>query len=230
MDNLVNQALIEKRVKMARIASYIGFGALFAGLLSASSMLWLSYVLLLVGLVAASAGSFLASNYVKEPRADVVLADSLEVLDKRYKLYHYFFPANHLLLSHFGLTVLSPYAQSGEISFDGNRWRHKAGIRKLKQLIGDPSLGQPHKELAHEVESVQKWLAEGLPDEEIPVNGVIVFLNPNVELTLQGNAVDAVKVEELANLVKNGFKGRPVLSTSMQRRLRQMLDDAANAA
>jgi hypothetical protein len=230
VENIVNEPFLAKRTKYAKYASYVGFGALLIGLLTARpEMMWLAYVMLMIGLVAASIGSFLANRYVKEPRADKVLADALENLDKRYVLYQYHFPTSHLLLSHFGLTVLDPYAQAGEISYSGGRWRHKAGIRKVMQFFGDPALGKPEQELQRETERIKKWIDESLPEENIPVNGVIVFTNPNARLTVEGD-VRAVKADGLAAFMKDGLKGGAVLTTSMQKQLRKMLDDAISAS
>lgn len=230
MENLINESFIAKRNKQARYASYIGFGSLFIGLLSASRVLWLAYVMLMIGLVAASIGSYLANRYVKEPRADRVLGEALENLDKRYALYNYYFATSHLLLSHFGLTVLDPYARTGQVSYKGGRWRHKAGIRKVMQLFGDPALGKPHTELKLEVKRIKEWIDENLPAEDIPVTGVIVFTNPDVQLDAETGEVAVVKAEGLAAFMKDGLKGGRVLSTAQQRQLRKMLDDAINAS
>jgi hypothetical protein len=232
VENIVNEPFLAKRSKIAKYASYAGFGALLIGLLSSGQpgMLWLAYLMLMLGLIAASIGSFMANRYVKEPRADKVLAEALENLDKRYVLYQYYFPVSHLLLSHFGLTVLDPYAQTGEIIYSGGRWRHKAGLRKIMQFFGDPALGKPDQELAREVERIKKWIDESLPEEDIPVNGVIVFTNPSVKLTIDSKEAPAVKADGLATFMKEGFKGGPMLTTSMQKQLRKMLDDAISAA
>ncbi|MGI6376420.1 MAG: hypothetical protein ACOX3S_10515 [Anaerolineae bacterium] len=230
MENITNEPFLAKRNKLARYASYVGFGSLFVGLLSASRVLWLAYVMLLIGLVAASIGSYLANRYVKEPRADHVLGEALANLDKRYALYNYYFATSHLLLSHFGLTVLDPYPQTGQVSYRGGRWRHKAGIRKVMQLFGDPALGKPHTELKLEIKRVKDWIDENLPGEDIPVTGVIVFTNANVELDAEPGEVAVVKADGLAAFMKDGLKGSRVLSTSQQRQLRKMLDDAISAS
>lgn len=229
MDNLVNEPFLTKRSKIARYASYIGFGALFVGLLSASRLLWLAYVMLMLGLIAASIGSYLANRYVKEPRGDKVFAEALQNLDKRYVLYQYYFPTNHLLLSHFGLTVLDPYAQGGKVSYSRGHWRHKAGFRKVMQLFGDPALGKPEAELKAEMNRIKKWIDELLPGENIPVTGVIVFTNPNVTLEIEDSEMPAVKADGLAAFMKDGLKGGAMLSTAMQKQLRKMLDDAISA-
>ena len=230
MENIVNEPFLAKRAKYAKWASYVGFGALLIGLLTARpEMMWLAYLMLMIGLVAASIGSYLANRYVREPRADKALAAALEDLDKRYVLYQYYFPTSHLLLSHFGLTVLDPYAQTGEISYRDGHWRHKAGIRKVMQFFGDPAFGKPDQELRREIERVKKWIDESLAEENIPVSGVVVFTNANAKLTIKGD-MTAVKAEGLAAFMKDGLKGSAVLTTAMQKQLRKMLDDAVSAA
>lgn len=229
MDNLVNEPFLVKRGKYARYASYVGFGSLFVGLLSVNRSMALAYGMLMIGLIAASIGAYLANRYVKEPRADRVFADALQNLDKRYVLYQYYFPTNHLLMSHFGLTVLDPYAQGGTVSYHRGHWRHKAGFRKIMQIFGDPALGKPDSEIRAEVARVKKWIDELMPGQDIPVTGVAVFTNPTVQLDVEDCPVPAVRIDGLATFVKDGLKGGRVLSTALQNQLRKTLDDVIAA-
>ncbi len=230
MESYTNERFVAKRMKWARTTSYVAVAALLIGLMTAGRVLWVAYALLLVGLIAASIGAYLTNRYIKEPRADKVLASSLESLDKRYALYNYYFPAGHLLMSHYGLTVLDPYTMGGKVSYQNGHWRHKQGLAKIKQLFGDPALGRPEIELRQELAQVRKWIDEAMPDQHIPVTGVVVFTDPKLELTVEGGDLAVVKADGLAQYMKVGPKGVEVLSTSQQRQLRQMLDDAVRAA
>lgn len=224
MEHFVNQPFLTKRSKIARWGSYIGFGALFIGLMTARQPL-LSYLFLLIGLLGASVGAYLANRYVREPRADQSLAQALEELDKRYALYCYYLPSHHVVASHYGLTVLEPRALQGEVRFEGGRWRHKAGFRKVLQFFGEPALGRPDQDLAQEIKWVKDWIDKLMPEGDIPVNGAIVFTNPKVDLRVSGQAPPIMMASDLARYMKEGLKGAPVLTTARQKELRRVLDE-----
>lgn len=229
MDNIVNQPFLAKRAKYSKWGSYLGLGALFIGLVASRQPL-VSYVFLLVGLLGASIGAYLGNRYVKEPRVDQAMAKALEELDKRYALFNYYFPSQHVLASHLGLTVLEPRAQAGEVRLSNGRWRHKAGARKLLQFLGEPGLGRPDEDLVHNIAQVKQWITQLMPEDEIPVAGVIVFTNPKVMLVIEDAKPPVVAVQELAQYLKTGLKGAPVLSTAKQKELRRALDEAVAQA
>ncbi len=226
MEHFVNQPFLTKRAKIARWGSYVGLGALFIGLMSSMRYPLLSYAFLLIGLLGAAIGSYMANHYVREPRADQVLAQALDGLDKRFALYSYYLPSNHVLASHLGLTVLEPRAQSGEITFQKGRWHHQAGWRKILQIFGEPTLGRPDQDLLQEIKWVKEWVEKAMPEEEIPVNGIIVFTNPKVTLNLKDQPpVPAVTAEELPRFLKESPRTMPVLTTAKQKALRRLLDE-----
>ncbi len=229
MENIVNQPFLAKRAKYSKWGSYIGLSALFIGLVASRQPL-VSYVFLLVGLLGASIGAYLGNRYVKEPRVDQAMAKALEELDKRYALFNFYFPSQHVLASHFGLTVLEPRAQVGEIRLVNGRWRHKAGARKLLQFLGEPGLGRPDEDLAHGIGQIKQWITQLMPEDEIPVTGVIVFTNPKAKLFIEDAEVPVTAVEDLAQYLKNGLKGAPVLSTAKQKELRRVLDEVVAQA
>lgn len=224
MESFVNQPFLDKRRKYAQWGSYVGFGALFAGLLLTSSYPLWAYLCLLVGLIGASFGSYMANRYVQEPRADQVFTEAMEGMDKRYALYNYYLSSNHIVASHYGLTVLLPRGQAGVVTYEDGRWRHKAGWRKILQLFGEPNVGKPGQELEREIEWVQEWIDEIFVEEKIPVTGVVVFTNPNVQLYAQDAPIPVVTADDLARFLKEDLKGGITLRTAVQRELRRVLE------
>ena len=224
MDSFVNEPFLDKRRKFARWGSYIGFGALFVGLMTTSRSPLLAYLILIVGLIGATFGSYMANRYVREPRADQTFVGQLGELDKRFALYNYYALGDHVIASHHGITVLEPRAQQGVITYENGRWRHKAGFRKLLQLFGEPNLGKPDQDIARQVKWLKEWVDEVLPEEDIPVNGAVVFTSPGLELRVSESEIPIVAVENLAKHMKEGLKGQPTLSTAKQKELRRLLD------
>ena len=165
--------------------------------------------------------------------ADTVqtLSEALESLDKRYTLYSYYLSANHILISHYGLMGIIPRSHNGEVTYDENgRWRQKAGWRKVFQLFGEPSVGKPDQEAVDDVEWTKKWIDEVFPEEDIPVNGVVVFTDPAVELYAKKCPTPVVKAGDLARYLKQGLKGQPTLTTARQKELRRTLDEIIAAS
>jgi hypothetical protein len=224
MEIYINAPFLKQRAKIGRWSTWIGVGALIIGLFMASKSILFSYLSLLVGLVGATVGSHFSSTYVREPRADLVFSHLLDGLDKRYAVYCYYMVSNIVVLSHYGLTVLLPKAQKGEISLTNGRWQHKAGMRKLLQLIGEPGLGNPEKELESEMKWVSKWLAKNVPEFEVPVQGVIVFIHPEAVLDASSSPVPAMLSADLPDYLRQGMKGQPTLTTANQKELRRVLD------
>jgi len=231
MDSFLNEAFLEKRRKYARWGSFIGLGALVVGLMISMRNPLASYGLLIVGLLAASYGSYMASRYVREPRPDQVMTTALEGLDKRYALYHYYFASPHVVASHFGLTVLLPKIQEGEITYEDGRWRHKGGLRKIIQLFGEPGLSKPHVELAEDMQWMKEWIDQAMPEDDIPVTGAVVFTNPRATVRASKAPVPALTPDQLSSYLKQGLKGQAAtLSTAKQKELRRILDAAIGAA
>ncbi len=230
MQSYLNEPFLTKRQKYARWASFIGLGALVLGLMTSTRSPLLSYGFLVVGLLAASFGSYTANRYVREPRADQVLNRVLDGLDKRYALYHYYFATPHVLASHLGLTVFLPKIQEGEITYEDGRWRHRAGFRKFLQLFGEPGLSKPHVELEEDIKWLKEWIDAAMPGDDIPVTGAVVFTNPKATVRASRAPVPALTPDQLVGFLKQGLKGQvSTLSTAKQKELRRVLDEAIAA-
>ena len=143
--------------------------------------IWLSYALLVVGLIAATPPP--DERPLREPRADKC-SPRPDGLDKRYALYNYYLPSPHVVVSHRGLTVLQAQPQRGEIAWEGGRWKHRVGWRRLKQFFGEPGLGRPDMDLQHEMAKTRGWLAKHYPGAEVPVTGAVVFVHPEANLSI----------------------------------------------
>lgn len=227
MQAYVNEPFIQKRVAIARYAGLGGFGALLVGIFVATTSVLASYLLLIVGLVAATVASYMTNQYVKEPRADRVFQRVLDGLDRRYALYSYYLPANHVVASHHGLTVLLARPQRGVVTVADRRWQHKSGWRRVLQFFGEPGLGRPDADLLHEMQTMTKWVAEHMPGEEIPVTGTVVFTHPEVELSVSDAQVPVLTGDELPRFFREDLRSSPILSTAVQKDLRRVLDEVA---
>lgn len=233
-----NEALIERRVKLGRIAWLAGMGILLAGL-GASWMIerrpeWTtlliigSYVALLGGLVATSVGIYTSDRWARPPRADQVLAQALKGLDNKHKLYNHLLPAEHVLLSPLGVTVFRVKRQDGRIEYQDGRWRHRQGFLGTFMSLSRERLGDPARELGVGMERMSGLLQELLPEAEVPVEGVVVFAGPRADLHIVNPPLPAVPVKKLKAHLRAASKGRKLTDT-LRKELEQVLDDAAAA-
>jgi len=231
MESFVNQPFLDKRRKWASWATYAGLAALFGGVLTSTRSLLISYLFLVLGVIAASMGAYLSNRYVREPRGDQVLAKALEGFDKRYALYNYYLATPYVIASHFGLLAVVTRPQKGQISYAQGKWQHRAPWRVLRQFIGEASIGKPELSVQEDVESLQQWIASALPGEEqVPVNGLVLFTSPEARVDATNAPVKALVTEDLAAYLRTGLKGQPVLSTSRQKELRRLLDSVVEAS
>lgn len=189
MQNIVNQNRVTRGARIGKIFTFAGLGLLGAGLvvslvMAESPLLWLSFVFLLLGLLVSSIGTMNMNRWVREPRADQALAQSLKGFDDRFRLYSYYLPAPHVLLSPMGLYVLTAMGQDGVIRYDGDKFRRDFSLGRVIRFMAEEGLGKPFAEADEQVAATQKLLDEHGLGEEVEIQNVVVFYNPRAELVV----------------------------------------------
>jgi hypothetical protein len=187
MQNVLNEARISKGARIGKIATFAGLGFLGAGLiislvLQASSLIWISFVCLMLGLLISTVGTMNMNRWVREPRADQALVQALKGFDDRYRLYNYYLPAPHVLLSPVGLTVFTMMGQDGVIRFDGGRFHRDFSLMRLLRFMAEEGMGKPFAEADSQVAALQELLDEEGLGGKVEIQNVIVFYNPRAEL------------------------------------------------
>jgi hypothetical protein len=225
MQVITNEKLIKNRARLGRGASFAGLAVLIVGLAASLSPQWLlvSFGCLFVGFVLSQVGLYNANRWVKEPRADQTLDKILKGFDDRYHLYNYVLRAPHVLLTPFGLCVINPKDQGGRVRCQGEKWRHEAGWRRvILRFFGQEGLGNPTKEVRSEIERLRRFLTQRLPDEEVPIEGAVVFTNPQVDLETENPAVPVLDGKQFKSFLRNLSKESPI-SGSQRRQLAEIL-------
>lgn len=227
MQVITNEKLIRNRARLGRVASFAGLAILLLGLVASLLTQWwfasfVSFGCLVAGFVLSQVGIYNASRWVKQPRADQTLDKILKGLDDRYQLYNYVLPASHLLLAPFGLCVIKPKDQGGKIRCQGEKWHHRAGWRRLLGFFGQEGLGNPTREVRAEVEKLRRFLAQRLPDNDVPIEGVVVFTNPQVDLETENPAVPVLDGKQLKVFLRDLNKERP-MPGSQRKQLTEIL-------
>ncbi len=171
-----------------------------------------SLLCLILGFGVASIGSYNVSRWVKPPRGDEVLEKALKGLSNKYQLFNYVLPSPHVLLTPFGVYVLHTKKQDGPVTYKGqNKWLQKKDMKRRFRLFfgGEQPLGNPAAEMASEVSVIQKYLSRNLADAEVPVNGAIVFLHPDVKLSVESTDLPVMIPKDLKKFLADEQKKQP---------------------
>ncbi len=188
MKAVTNEKRIARNAKIGNWATVAGLAMLGVGLyvsLKWPAYIFYSFVCLLVGVVLSNVGLYHAIHWVKRPRADEVLTRTLKGFDKRYYLYHYTLPVDHVLLSPSGLFVIVARNQDGPIYYAAGRWRQKFNLFRIVGFAGE-AVGSPARDAARDARKMQKFLAANAPEVgEVTVQSLVVFTSEKATLYVQ---------------------------------------------
>jgi hypothetical protein len=232
MQNIVNEVRVQRGARVGKIATFVGLGLLVAGLIVSllmkeSPTLWLSFLFLLLGLLVSSVGTMNMNRWVREPRADQALAQGLKGFHDRYRLYNYFLPAPHVLLSPVGLYVLTAMGQDGVIRYDGNRFRRNFSVGRLFRFMAEEGLGKPFAEANAQVEALRKLLDEHGIGEEVEIENILVFFNPRAELAISDPPRPVANPKGLKKAIRKAKVEK--LPGGQYRQLQELFDEAVGA-
>jgi len=196
---VVDDKLIARRSQVAQRALLVGAVLLAIALVASFNPRYVlpAYGVVVLGTIVTTWGSRIGSKWLGDLRGDSVLAKVLKGLDNSYRLYNYVLPAEHVLLSPFGLFILRLQRQDGEISCHGSKWHRPFRMRRVFSLLSEEGLGNPIKQVQREAAQLHRFVADHLPDADAPTHPLIVFVNPKAELDIAEPVVPAVPVSAL---------------------------------
>jgi len=205
---IVNEPLLAKRATWGRRIMALGFALLVLAVIMSLNQqtVWGAYVVMLAGLIVMNIGVWIGGKALRTPRADEILDKSLKGLNHGSRLYNYLLPVDHVLLAPPGLYVLTLKFQNGQITARGEEWHRKQGLWATFRALFQPRMGNPGRQARKEVAKVQSWLQRHLPDAEIPVRPLIVFVNPEAKLQIAESAVPAVALADLKGYLRTTLK------------------------
>ncbi len=215
---VTNEKIVASRAKLAKRASIIGLLVLVLGFVVSlfSTLFYVSLGCLVVGFLISNVGVYNANLWLKEPRADQVLAKGLKGFSNKFTLFNYTGPVPHAIVGPPGVAVFLAKSQDGRVSAKGSRWRQPFSFRRLIGFFGNEPLGKPAKDLESAVEAAKKFIGQALPDTEVPVYGAVLFSSPKVELELQDVEVPVLTEKQLKDYMR-GLPKEEVLSPEQRR-------------
>ncbi|GAB4566155.1 MAG: hypothetical protein Kow0047_17320 [Anaerolineae bacterium] len=217
---ITNQKLIQRRARLGNIASWFGLGVLVVGMAASfrPQYIYISFACLIIGFIAASIGTYQLRRFGRRPRPDQVLARAVKGFDDRHVFFAWVLPSPYVLLNPAGIFVFVTRDQTGQVICEGDRWRQPFRISRIFTALGQEGLGNPTRELKEEISQMESWLAKQLPDGKIPpVQGAVVFINPNVQLEIQGASVPVMVPTKLRSWIRNQSKKKALTSEEQDR-------------
>lgn len=213
MEVLINQKAVERGEKLGKFLSIAGLAILAGGLIASfnEKYLLISMLALVAGFVVSQIGSYHVFRWGRRPRVDEELDKALKGLNSDFKMYHYFLPADHVLVGPTGVFVFVAKPQDGEIRCEGRRWRQKMTARRIFLFFGQEGLGNPPAELELGMKGVAQLINERRPDlDQVVIRGAVVFTNPRARLLINDPVVPALLPKQLKTFVrkpseKHGF-------------------------
>ncbi len=206
MKAITNKKLVARNVKIGNWASIAGMAVLGIGLYISFQLpqyIPLSIICLLGGIVLSNIGLYNTNRWAKRPRADEVLTKTLKSFDKRYYLYNYALPVDHVLLAPSALYVIVARNHDGPIYYAAGRWRQKFNLLRLFGFLGE-GVGNPARDAERDVSKMHKFLSENLPElKDVPVRPLIVFTNEKAELHIQDPPLPVLDAEGLQDFLRH---------------------------
>jgi hypothetical protein len=190
MKIITNTEIIETRTKWARWTApftlILLFGGLFFNFLSLNQPEYFRFTLILLtlGFLFATVSSYLVNRWVREPRADQVLTNTLRKFGPDYALFNYTSVVSHVLLTPTRLYVIVVRPQKGEITVNKDRVSQKFTWGRLFKLFAEEGIGAPINEAQRGVTKLRNALQKELGAEQVPeIQALVIFSHKDVEFT-----------------------------------------------
>ena len=217
MKSVTNLKLVQRN---AKIGQYTSFGALIVlglGLFITfkyPNAFQYSLAALLVGFLMSQVGIHFTNRWGHNPRPDEIVDKSLKGLGREFTVYHYVTPVSHLLVGPAGIWTIMPNFQGGVIAYDKKRWKAKGGgvLQSYMRMFGQENLGRPDLESDAEIDSAKRYLKRVLPEgtEIPPVNSILLFANPKVELKVEDAPLPALTPKDLKDFLRGKSKDKTI--------------------
>jgi len=181
-------------------------------------------LVLLGGFVIGNIGTFLGRRWLRNPRPEVALKSGLKDLSDRYTLYNYVLPVPHVVLAPHALFAIRAVRQYGDISCEGDRWRHRRPWQRALLEMDFDRLGNPFRGLKQDMSKMRSFLQEHFPDEEVPVSGAVAFISPDAKVTVTDPLFPVAEVSQLGRALEVAQKGESRLSRWQRQELESLFD------
>jgi Nuclease-related domain len=203
---ITNDKIVKRNAAIGKYATIAGLVILVGGvavsyLLQSQNITdvvyqWIPFATLIIGFILSNVGTYYMNRFGREPRSDTVLEGALKGFDDKYRLYNYYLPGSHFLVAPTGIYAITPKAQAGAVEWDGKRWKHK-NSNILMSLFGQDNLANPNAEAAADADNIARFLSKKVGGDVPPVQSIIVFTNPKVEIKGDAPPLPTLHIKQL---------------------------------
>jgi hypothetical protein len=176
---------------------------------------WISLAALPLGFIFASFGSYFINRFARRrwpgsktiARPDEVLERSMKGFDDKYSYFAWSLPANHVLVGPSGILVMAVRSDRGKVRVQGDRWREPFSIGRFFTVFAREGVGNPALELEDQIKKLRALIAQaplpqGVTADEVPIEPVAIFLNPEMQITLENPSVTVLRADQLKDYVR----------------------------
>jgi hypothetical protein len=180
---------------------------------------WLSFGALFVGFLCASIGSYYINRYARRrwpgsrfvERPDQVLERSMKGLDDKYSFFSQSLPAGYVLAGPNGITIFALRSDKGKVVVVGDKWREPFSLTRFLTFFAREGVGSPDRDIEDQKTRLRSLLAQANGDgqpalADAPIDGAVVFLNPDVELQLTNPAIPVLRPDQVKDYVRGRVK------------------------
>jgi len=227
-----NEKLIKRNARIGQYTSFAALAVLGVGMyisVQRQDLFVYAVVSLILGFAMTQIGMYFSNRWGRSPRPDEQLDAALKGLPGDTSLFHYTTPVPHLLVGPAGVWILQTYHQRGKVTYSRNRWRLSGGgfMQAYMSVFGQEGIGRPDVDISTEVNSLKKYLAKQLDEQEIPeIQAALVFTNEAAEIDAADAPMPALKAKQLKDFVRQKAKERPIGTMQMQKVLSALDGDA----
>ena len=233
MKVVTNTRLASRRRRQAALLALGGLAMLLVGLVvnlvgvrsgsGGKAYLVAAYVALLAGTVASWVGMALSDRWSMPPRADEALAAGLKGSGAGFHLYNWVLPADHVLLTPWGLIVFAVFNHEGPATVKGSKWKDRRPIWRRMLSLGRRPVREPSRWLQLEVDALAKGLATACDQPvDVRIDTVAVFTRSGIELSVEDPEMPVLRAEDLRDWLRGDGRGAN-LPPSVRRRLERGL-------
>jgi len=234
MKSIADTHKLDRRARIAQALSFGGMLLLLAGVVllfwkpePISNATPLAEVLLFSGFIIANVGIYLANRWLKRPRPEDVLDAGLKPLGSACRLYHYLLPTDHVLLTPSGVVVFEVVTLGGHFTYRNERWNQKFNLARTLRFFVEEQLGDPIRRAQNNAKKIQALIMKSISNEPLPVEPMVVFVNPLAELDLDNPPIPITNGHKLNKRLPLQQKE---LMTEVYAQTRAVLDKAAGLA
>lgn len=180
---------------------------------------WISFVALPLGFLFASFGSYFVNRFARRrwpgiktiSRPDEMLERAMKGFDDKYAYFAWSLPANHVLVGPHGIMVFALRSDRGKVTVQGDRWREPFGLGRFFMVFAREGVGNPALELQDQIRKLralvdQAPVSAGESAAAVPIEPVALFLNPEMQITLENPSMAVLRPDQLKDYVRRRAK------------------------